>query len=605
MSSPWAIPQHGVDIGGYAGPPSPVGGGASSPGGASSKSKRSLANWFSRSRSTSPSAGPGAGSNDSAARSRQASPTSFVVRSVVKQPGGVSYESSGPPSPGSGVDEASRADYMNMQHGYSRQRSQPLNSLSVPAGGPGGGTGYGTATSPNDGRPLSQQQQQHDEAPSSSGNGTGATRGRSIHRPPSPGAISAGAFRGRSGSNSRGSPLPSPSPIAAISPGPQSWRQAAEAREAGRVSDSFARISSTSPGGPRQSPFRPPTSPASRTGAGAGGGGGGGASAEVQAAHRHHHDAMRARIAQAGGALPLPLGPGSDSNPRSMSSSSVGPPPVIPLEGIPSPIAVPIDVPVRPHSYDPSPLGSVSPGGGFGIGGAFAGGGGGGDDYPSNGGSPASATASPARWIKGLFSKSPSMARVDQSQYAMRDGLSPASSAPYPGQPVSSLGQPNHYQQPGHQQQRAYAWTDGSPLAGARARPNDDEAEALERKRNSMRLAARIEDEHRNRLISGGGSTPNKPWSPRQAIESDDDEDAAPPKSRSPPGRKPVPRLDDDEQPRQPTADELRRMSLGQRERVAQGVDPDDRLSRADVASLTPAQQWVAIPSPRLTRTES
>lgn len=74
------------------------------------------------------------------------SPSSFVVRNVVRQSGGVS----GDESEGEQAAQSSK---------YRRTKSKPLSagaamSLGVPPGGPGGGTGYGTATSSNDGRPI-------------------------------------------------------------------------------------------------------------------------------------------------------------------------------------------------------------------------------------------------------------------------------------------------------------------------------------------------------------------------------------------------------------------------------------------------------------------
>jgi hypothetical protein len=80
----------------------------------------------------------------------------------------------------------------------------------------------------------------------------------------------------------------------------------------------------------------------------------------------------------------------------------------------------------------------------------------------------------------------------------------------------------------------------------------------------------------------------DRPFVPRQAV---DDEDAADEdvglvrETRSPPGRKPVPRFHET-----PDVEELRRMSLTTRESVAQQLDPHDALSRLE-GRLTPAQQ--------------
>ncbi|SNX88063.1 uncharacterized protein MEPE_06774 [Melanopsichium pennsylvanicum] len=116
--------------------------------------------------------------NSHADISPSGSNNSFVVRSVIRNPGGVSLptspsETHSPrsffgndqrqqsPSPG-GVRRMTLEDsdddmQTQQQLQYTRSKSKPLGtaSLSVPAGGPGGGVGYGTARSSNDGKPES------------------------------------------------------------------------------------------------------------------------------------------------------------------------------------------------------------------------------------------------------------------------------------------------------------------------------------------------------------------------------------------------------------------------------------------------------------------
>ncbi|CCF48394.1 uncharacterized protein UHO2_07088 [Ustilago hordei] len=117
-------------------------------------------------------------SSNNDAVSPSGSASSFVVRSVVRSPGGVSLPTSpsgeqNQPffSQGSRQQSASPARRMTLEDSdddimgqpqrlqYRRSKSKPLGaapaSLSVPAGGPGGGVGYGTARSSNDGRPES------------------------------------------------------------------------------------------------------------------------------------------------------------------------------------------------------------------------------------------------------------------------------------------------------------------------------------------------------------------------------------------------------------------------------------------------------------------
>ncbi|CAO1612883.1 unnamed protein product [Jaminaea pallidilutea] len=145
------VPVYDSEIPDYA-PPSPT---------PSRESRRGrISQWFSRSRSPSrggddPREGGSRWGVRSRSRGRQSrsgspmdtgSPSSFVVRNVVRQSGGVS----GDESEGEQAAQSSK---------YRRTKSKPLSagaamSLGVPPGGPGGGTGYGTATSSNDGRPI-------------------------------------------------------------------------------------------------------------------------------------------------------------------------------------------------------------------------------------------------------------------------------------------------------------------------------------------------------------------------------------------------------------------------------------------------------------------
>lgn len=191
-----------------------------SPSPSANSRKNRFSGWFSRSRSNSPNTQTEATSGldrDQRSRSRgrnsrskspnePTSPTSFVVRNVTKQTGGVSWEDQGDglsSSPGSGLQ-------------YRRSKSKPIGmamSLGVPPGGPGGGTGYGTATSPNDGRPIQEAQNLAHRGQNGPANGhrTGVSP---PSRPVSPGHTKAAAFQ----------------KTHRISPGPLSWNQQQEAR---------------------------------------------------------------------------------------------------------------------------------------------------------------------------------------------------------------------------------------------------------------------------------------------------------------------------------------------------------------------------------------
>lgn len=114
--------------------------------------------------------------SQNAAISPSGSASSFVVRSVIRNPGGVSLPTTPAddqphgffggsqrqqsPSPGARTMTLEDSDDdmgQPSQLQYRRSKSKPLGatSLGVPPGGPGGGVGYGTARSSNDGRPES------------------------------------------------------------------------------------------------------------------------------------------------------------------------------------------------------------------------------------------------------------------------------------------------------------------------------------------------------------------------------------------------------------------------------------------------------------------
>lgn len=535
--------QHGVGSNGYL-PSSPSGGEigdqsteskASRQRRGSSPGKRAL-NWF-RSRSASP-------ASINHVEDGSSSPSSFVVRKVTKQPGGVSHITDVHGSP---------ADEHVHQPGYPYQqvKSRPI-SLGVPPGGPGGGTGYGTARSTNDGRPEPERQEQPFQR--------GRSRSKSPNRPPSPGAIHAGAFRG-----------------VRIAPGPLSYRQAAEQHEEmlakkqsnqGRKlsnSPSLRDESAVAPSGPRISPFP--------TGSG-------------QFSTSPHQTSPLAGSAAAPAVSNVSAqanqSPSRFSMPVHIPHGS-GLPPVIPLDGIPSPVKIPYS----PNKMAASPLGSASPAGSPGYFGGIS--------HENQNSSQPGSPHFASKWFKGIFGKSPRLEERDDGIYSNEGS--------WVRQSMSASGtSPNHAMM----QQNPNAWSDGLPLAGSGAREQRDprrdsvEAEALARKKHSMMMAARIEDEHRNRLISGEHTPQNKQnsidvtnsapkqWLPHQVINdvplSQEPEQWDPPQSKSPPGRKPAPRF---------TAQDLNAMSQKEREQVATEVDPEDRLSKLE-GKLTPAQQIIA-----------
>ncbi|SPO31829.1 uncharacterized protein UTRI_06666 [Ustilago trichophora] len=204
-----------------------------------------------------------ANSQNASAVSPSGSANSFVVRSVIRNPGGVSLPTSPAneqmqglfgsdarqqsPSPG-GVRrmtlEDSDDDLGQPQLQYRRSKSKPLGaaSLGVPPGGPGGGVGYGTASSSNDGRPESaaaaNQPSPYYRPASPSGSITAADfqrgakeRGRSPRKSISGGSSSNGhsgrpADQVRSGSaHSATSSSNGKKPVARITAGPKSLVQ--------------------------------------------------------------------------------------------------------------------------------------------------------------------------------------------------------------------------------------------------------------------------------------------------------------------------------------------------------------------------------------------
>lgn len=469
--SQWNPPQHDVDYNGYtrspAGSPVSMNSNASRARRGSSPGKRAL-QWFTRSRSASP----------QSVNEQPPSPTSFVVRNVVRKPGGVSHDQGYP-------ENASP---------YQKVRSQPLTSLSVPPGGPGGGTGYGTAQSSNDGRPEHHHPPPHQRL----------ERGRSTSpsRPPSPGAIRAGAFHANR-----------------VSPGPLSTRQKEEAEKMQKrksLDDRDASLphgNSPSPLGPRSSPGF--TSPS-------------------------HTNPSTGRDNPNRFSMPVHIPIGS------------APPPVIPLEGMPSPVKVPIS----PSRAGASPFGSASPAGSPGF-----------STHLPNEGRLDSGNNSPngtSRWFKGIFGRSPRLEERDDAIYNSGQWM----------------------KQNALRQQNTAAWSDGSPLGNVEGH-DLVEMEAAERKKQSMLMAARIEDEHRKRLIMQDLRQPTHEQLRSEQpdrLKFSSDQDWDPPQSRSPPGRKPPPRF---------SPDELHAMSEAEREKIAQQIDPENTLSRMP-GELTPAQQIIA-----------
>lgn len=204
--------------------------------------------------------------SNSNAVSPSGSASSFVVRSVIRNPGGVSLPSSPvndqrqaffsqnsrQHSPSSGARRMTLEDSDDdvpqpaaQQLQYRRSKSKPLGavtSLGVPPGGPGGGVGYGTSRSSNDGRPessASSQPSPYYRPASPSGSITAGDfhrgakeRGRPTRKSGS-GSTSSNAHSGlpmdkpRSGSAqpSASSPFNANKPVARITAGPKSLVQ--------------------------------------------------------------------------------------------------------------------------------------------------------------------------------------------------------------------------------------------------------------------------------------------------------------------------------------------------------------------------------------------
>jgi len=459
---------------------------------------------------------------------------------------------------------------------YEREKSRPLASnLGVPSGGPGGGIGYGGKGSSNDGRPE--------------GINEGYQNGNGIARPPSPGAISKKGFNQgmenkqklQQASNAlqqqrSRSPSPTPSmnrinayarPLSvrerearardyAINGGRRMSNSNAAPEEGSWLSKSPNDRSSTSPlpspSGPRNNPN---------------------GSWNVNSASRIQSTSRGAPTQN-----PMPASQVFSTSPSTAAISQTNayanyspsnPPPQEALHGLPSPVPIPTSRdrsnsrPHTPGGTSPrTPFGSVSPGG-----------------------SPSLAN----RLIKGIFgarSPKPGDGELDgQGVYAAQDG-------------------------------RGEAWTDGSPLAGRSPLANrinngedEIEREAQLRKRSSQRQAARIVDEERRKAFetpshsNSNGFDPkeDKPWSPRQAIESDEEAEfpvrnakgrAPSPNTANKKGRKPVPNLNEVNHEKLPSEHDLKLMDEDQRRRVAKDVDPGDALSRLEGRlELTPAQR--------------
>lgn len=464
---------------------------------------------------------------------------------------------------------------------YERQKSRPLsNALGVPLGGPGGGVGYGGKGSSNDGRPEGVVD----------GNRFNSNSSNPIQRPPSPGAITKKGFnQGMESKNkiqqasnqlqqqrSR-SPSPSPSTHSGnrnsrqmIGAGPLSVREReARARDyainGGRsapdegswLSKSPNDRSSTSPlpspSGPRSNPqgWNPPR-------------GGAGAPGQIQ------NPNSRFSTSPSTAAI-------TNTNAYANYSPS-NPPPESALHGLPSPVPIPSSRdrsnsrPHTPGGTSPrTPFGSVSPGG-----------------------SPSLAN----RLIKGIFgarSPKPGDGEIDGQQV-------------YEGGAMGGA--------PGSQWKSPEAWSNGSPLPGGRSPlansrsglqvEDEVEREAQLRKRSSQRQAARIVDEERRKAFetpsqsrtNGFDPATDKPWSPRQAISSDDEDAGAnefPSRNPNPnakKGRKPVPNLNEVNHEKLPSEHDLKLMDEDQRRKVARDVDPGDALSRLEGRlELTPAQR--------------
>ncbi len=462
-------------------------------------------------------------SNNSPGVSPSGSASSFVVRSVVRNPGGVSmpgspandtaqpfFGQSNSPARRMTLEDSDDEQPQHSQLQYRRSKSKPLGaapaSLGVPPGGPGGGVGYGTAHSSNDGRPEAAGAQ-----PSP------------YHRPASPSAsIKAGEFnranqRGRSPrksvsaasasdhdprSASAHSATSAKKPVARITAGPKSLAQQQHEMQHARLEQS-SRGPSPAAGprqaglaGPRQFPVAAPA--------------GFGLPPMQPPQMPHAHDA---RDEPPSRSRRFSFGIGRTRK------DSVDP--AAPLDGLPSPVDIPYGrSPHSPLRFDAgadtdysranSPFGSVSPA-------RVAG-------SPNSSGfintltgrqssaehtqsgdvprscSPGGGSHLAGKWFKGVFGRSP---RADERD-AYADGV-----VPYP------------------------------------ARDAEDEA-AVAQKMASMRQARHIVDQERQQWMNAQTPTRAAEFRPRQVVDGDDrDEDAALEhelgRKKSPPGRKPVP----------------------------------------------------------------
>ncbi|SJX66602.1 uncharacterized protein SRS1_16824 [Sporisorium reilianum f. sp. reilianum] len=501
-----------------------------------------------------------ANSNNNAV-SPSGSASSFVVKSVIRSPGGVSLPTTSPgnehraqnyfgqgarqqsPSPAARrmTLEDSDDDEPQPQLQYRRSRSKPLGavaSLGVPPGGPGGGVGYGTARSFNDGRPES----------------AGAHQPSPFYRPASPsGSITAGDFQ--RGAKERGR---SPRQSASGSSGPKEHRSgSAHSAASSSGKKPVARITA----GPKslmqqqqddhQQQHHPSSrgaSPAAAAGAPRNAGLAGPRHFPSGPPHPHGPHAAGPPASVGFPLLPPQHAPGHEDRDESPSRSrrfsfgiasrlrkdsekSAHQP--APLDGLPSPVDIPFgrspNSPLRfdnggetDYSRANSPFGSVSP--------ARAPGSPNGsgflstlmgapqqqqqqrhDDVPRSC-SPGGGSGLAGKWFKGVFGRSP---RADEKGPSYAADFSPF------------------------------------PLTVGGARDAEDEA-AYAQKLASMRQARHIVDEERQRHMMGPttptgarGAPHDREFRPRQVVDSDADADAAMElelgRKKSPPGRKPVP----------------------------------------------------------------
>ncbi|KAK0562874.1 hypothetical protein OC861_005090 [Tilletia horrida] len=524
-------------------PPTP---GSSAPG---SPAKSSKFSWgFGRkSRTPSPNGSAFMGGDDDEDDNRgRTSPSTFVVKSVVRQPGGVSLDHkdehggfSQSPTNGTGPwsQQGPNGNYHN--DSYKRQKSRPLMSLGVPDGGPGGGVGYGGAHSSNDGRPEAELRLAA--------------------------ATNAGAILSPSG---RDTPSPQRSPTRPSSPG------------AGISAEQFKRkvrdrqnSLQNSPDGRQMSPVIEPRRAAD-------------IAAEARASSQDRQWS------------PNPTQHTFDNHTPGRPSFGQGGDPRVqpPAHGGSLPISIP-----SPNWSDRNRELPGTPGGEF-------------DAVPrsfedQNRGR--SSSPGFAGLFKGIFGRSP---KVEQSSSSPQNGIGyddehawltghgsmgPAPyGAPSPNgsAPSSYEGGPNKFVPPAGQ---SFSAALPSPLrfavAGAPAISDPVEEAARRQKRESMMQAQRIVDQERQRAIDAAvqrkPSTNDSPWNPKQVLPESSNAILSPPnrnmidtvgRGASPVGRKPVPKLDDQEPG-------TMRDSNTPRKDVDSG---DNALSRLE-AMLTPAQKII------------